>query len=210
MEKIVLKDGTEYELAEGSSLKKLRLRLATMTDVAEALQKFTTENLADFEIVVDEIRTAYHGYMLDSIGTPVGGVCLFTLKTVEDQTIAELQEELARTKASAAAAQRAAADAQAAEKVAEDKYAEANEQAVTEKARADAATARANTYTEKYEQAKADLEEAEETIVEKDNEIIGMRDRAEAAEEAAREAQAEAAANADAAEAVKILLGEEA
>lgn len=64
MDKIVLKDKTEYEILEGASLDNIKMEVTEFDKIKEVSDKFTTENLSEVEFKVNDDVTGEYKYLI--------------------------------------------------------------------------------------------------------------------------------------------------
>ena len=68
MDKIVLKDGTEYEILEGASIGRINMEVEEFSKIEEITNKFTKENLKDVKFKVnDNVTGEYKNLVLENI-----------------------------------------------------------------------------------------------------------------------------------------------
>lgn len=68
MDKIVLKDGTEYEILEGASIGRINMEVEEFSKIEEITNKFTKENLKDVKFKVnDNVTGEYKNLILENI-----------------------------------------------------------------------------------------------------------------------------------------------
>ena len=68
MDKIVLKDGTEYEILEGASIGRINMEVEEFSKIEEISNKFTKENLKDVKFKVnDNVTGEYKNLVLENI-----------------------------------------------------------------------------------------------------------------------------------------------
>lgn len=68
MDKIVLKDGTEYEILEGASIGCINMEVEEFSKIEEISNKFTKENLKDVKFKVnDNVTGEYKNLVLENI-----------------------------------------------------------------------------------------------------------------------------------------------
>ena len=68
MDKIVLKDGTEYEILEGASIGRINMEVEEFSKIEEITNKFTKENLKEVKFKVnDNVTGEYKNLILENI-----------------------------------------------------------------------------------------------------------------------------------------------